>query len=555
MILELAAGGLLVADFFYHRWWGDHPKAFSNFADSIDVPQTEEGTPIGFVYGKVRITRPILAWMSTPEATPGAGTTAGKTKYSASMFFVLGMPFCGGTSTNRIHRIWQGDTVYSTSGTGTTWAGFANPPVALDQLDGNSEAEDVGRHLAFISFFTKTSDGDVTAYSAGAVEFLNGNPSQVMVDDASPYAVHNRAASRMSINEYERVLATGAGGPAALAAAEALRGEIPGYRGVMSMCLYRLDPDTGSGITVGGFTWGITPQLAPFSVECSSYKSDGGYPATGTQAQLGDDSNPINVIYDILTDPRKLGLSPSLIDLESFINAAATCYQDDLGFSTCFDARTPAREMIKEVLRHVDGVMFESQKTAKLKIKLIRPDFDYRSLFEINRSNCNELQNLAIGNMTEAPNKVDVLYKDRALGYIDAKQSYQNGANAVGQDGIERLEQIAFRGCTYAAQAASLAAREFASMIGSRIKLRAMMTRAAIDLEPGDPVRLSWNNPPISGLVFRVAGPPYHGKLGDGRVAIDLIQDYQYQYRQLAPQPPIDHPDIGHGISLGFGLR
>jgi hypothetical protein len=518
MILELLSGSLLVADFVYHRWFQDHPKDFSNFADSIDVPQTEEGTAIPHVYGKVRVTRPILAWMGTPEAIPGIGTLAGKTNYAASMFFVLGAPFAGGDSENHLHRLWQGDTLYS-----------ATTATKLSDLDGDGEFEDDNRRLAMVFFTATTSDGDITASSAGAVEFLNGKPTQVMANDGSPYTVHTRAGYRMSVAGVDR-------------------GEIPGYRGVLSMCLYGVAEHHGTD----NFRWGLTPQLGAISAEVSSYKTDGGYPGVGIYGRIGEDSNPMNVFYDIFV--HKLGLPPSLLDLDSLSIAATICYQEDLGFSCCFDSRMPARDMLKELMRHVDGVYFEDRKTGKVKVRLIRPDYDYRSLRHITRANCRKLENLAIGGLTDVPNKIDVVYKDRSRGYIDATMSAQNPANAAGQDGIERVEQRAYRGCTYAAQASALAARDLAFLSRSIIKCRALVLGEFGDIEPGEALRVTWTKPDID-LVFRVAGPPYFGKLGDGTIALDLIQDSQYQYRAFPPLPPIDHPDIGRGIVRGLGTR
>jgi hypothetical protein len=631
MILELAAGSLLAADFVYHRWWEDHPKDWSRYGDSIDIPQTEEGTPIPLIYGRVRVDRPILAWMGTPEAFESDFGGQPFISYAASMFFVIGVPFANGNSTNRIHRVWQGDTEYLNGG-----SPLAFGQVALDQLQGDGGLEENNR-LALIIYVAKavngtttTIDDPVTAYSAGAVEFLNGNPNQRLADDSSPYKVTTRAGERMCSNDRRtvafsddaieavdtgtntvtmtgHVYKTGDGPfdsnetmgtwPAgsdiyavkidantvgwAFTVANAFNGvlialtgtevgatissnadtkrcfsifpeDVKGYRGVLSALLYGVD---GIFANTSNFVWGLTPQLGAFSFEISSYKTDGGFPATGVLARLGDDSNPINVFYDIWTDPRKLGLSASLLDMDSLVDAAATCYQEDLGCSFCFDQRMPARDMLKEIMRHVDGVYFEDTKTGKIKINLIRANYDYRSLYEINESNCSDLQNLAIGGLADVPNKIEVLYKDRSKGYIDATASDQNMANAVGQDGVERKEQRAYAGCTYQAQAAAFASRDLAFLSQSTIKFRALMDRSAIDLEPGQAVRVSYPRYNISGLVFRVAGPPYHGKLSDGRIAIDCIIDSNYQYRAFPPQPPVPHPDIGRGLVLGFGMR
>lgn len=535
-ILELTAGALLAADFFYHRWFADDDEAKAqakaSFADSLDIPQTEEGSPIPYIYGKVRVTRPILAWHSTPSTIAGEeGSLAeGRTYFCASMFFLLGMPFADGDSTNRIHRVWQGDVEYQPALLGSTPPLVATP-VTLEELDGDGDKEDENRGVAFIAA-RKIADDELTFSSGGAVEFLNGNPNQTLTDSTAPYFGNTRAGVQM------RGVSSG--------------DDIPGYRGVMSAFFYEVVRD---GVDKTKFRWNIAPQLGPVSVEASSYKTDGGYPAVGVMGRSGEDSNPINALWDILTAKRKLGLPTSLLDVDSFGDAATTVYQESNGFSRCFDARMPAREMIREILRQVDGGIFEDPKTGKLKIKLVRPDYNYNDLPHITRQNCKAIENLSISTTEDVPNKILVRFRSRELGYLDDTAPAQNNANAVGQDGIERPETLDYLGVSNMANASRIAARELAALCRSVIKCRALVWRGFLDVGPLDAVRVTWSSPDLSGLVFRVAGPPYHGTLRDGVIALDLISDYQYQYRALPPQPPIDHPDIGSGISLGLGMR
>ena len=524
-VLELIAGGLIFADFVYHRLKEDE-EGTTNFADSITIPQTEEGGPEPYIYGKVRVTRPILAWHNTPTAYVDSGQ-----KYAVSMFFVLGASFADGDSTNRIHRMWQGDIEYGLVGHGVAIPPFA-AAVPLEELDGNGDFEDMNRGLGRVGY-TRL---DGTSVRPGAVEFLNGNPNQLLVEDV-PAA--DGAKTRVG---YQMITAT--------SDFVANAAKVTSYRGVLSAFLYNCD-ETGAHTR---FIYGDSPQLGPFNFEASSYKDNASYPATGSHARLGEDSNPINVIYDLMVAKRKLALATSRIDFPSFSRAAEVLAQESHGFSRYWDARIPAREMIREVLRQIDGVIFEDTATGKYKLKLVRSDHNYADLPHITRRNCRELQNLSIGGPTGAVNMVRVVYKNRARGYVDDSVIAQDTANAAGQDGEQREQVLHYPGITHAALASSVAYRELGWRSHDIIKCRALVNREFIDLGPGDAVRLSWTKPDISGTVFRVAGPPHHGKLTDNTIALDLISDNSYQYRSMPPRPPLPHPDIGNGLKPGLGL-
>jgi hypothetical protein len=93
----------------------------------------------------------------------------------------------------------------------------------------------------------------------------------------------------------------------------------------------------------------------------------------------------------------------------------------------------------------------------------------------------------------------------------------------------------------------TVAARELAARSRPITKLRAICDRTARNLMPGDPVKLTWTDPDIAGLIFRIADVD-RGTLADGKVAIDLISDNFYVWRNAAPQ----NVDLGN---LGVDTR
>ncbi len=78
------------------------------------------------------------------------------------------------------------------------------------------------------------------------------------------------------------------------------------------------------------------------------------------------------------------------------------------------------------------------------------------------------------------------------------------------------------------------------------MKFRALVDRSFVRVNPGDAIKVTWSGPDIAGLVFRVVAPPDRGTLENGTIALDLVQDAAYTYRQIAPLPPgLEHPDVG----------
>lgn len=529
MALWIAAAFTL-ARFAYYRWWAHDEKPR---APRIDVPQVEEGGAVPFVYGKTLVTRPVLAWHGKPVAFVGTGAVSGLTVYSMSMLWTLGIPFADGDSQNTLHRIWIGDRPYRAQAHVASPPDFAAAVSDLSFLDGNGGFEDANRQSA--SIVSAVQDADAGVYTSGAVEFLNGNPSQQLRDPTTPWAATTRAGLHMStptISGYAE------GTPNDVAPKNVI-----GFRGVLSAFLYGIPP---FGLDTVRFSYGLSPQMGAFRFEVSSNKSDGDYPATGRYSDIGDDANPINVIYDLLVGKYgKLGLSPSDIDMVSFAAAALTCYQEGHGFSRCFDERMSAHEMIGEVLRQIDGVIFEDPTTGTLKIKLVRADYDPARLPLIDRNN-GEIVDFVMGGRSGVPNKLTVTFCNRSKDYADDSVTVPDGANAAGQDGIEHTEALDFRGCSNITLATKIAGREFAAMTQPVMRCHVIVHRSMIDLRPGDAVRVQYKNPDING-VFRVARLD-HGELRNAGLGIDLISATDYVYRQL----PSQASDFGLGsVDLG----
>lgn len=501
MIPRLGRADFMFGQYIYHRIAEAEELLGRKETGEIDLPITEEGAPMPHIFGRCRVETPILAWNGPVTFDERA---ANVWDMHANQFFVLGRGFehvsVVSLASNRVHGMYAGDRKLSDGINGNTWS----------TRNGAGGHEQQVQSTALI-----TSDYSVV----GDAEFLAGFPNLQLVDGSGTSLTF--AADAMIDTGTSHTV-------------------IPGYRGMMSVLLFQ-DPE--------GFNHGRVNGLPSYQFEASSYQTH--HPQLGTYARVGDDSNPINVIHAILTSPHLMGLPESMLDMASFQTAQFTLHTESHGYSRFWNKRTEAREMLSDVLRQIDGLIYFEQRTGKSVVRLVRNDYDPLTIPEINRSNCVKLTNFSIGGRTNLINKVRVTYLARDSDYQQRSASAQNMANAVGQDGQVSEEVIDYPGCCRANQAAALAARELAHRSTPVVKCRALVQRSLLRVVPGDVVKLVWTNPDVAGAVFRVVGVD-RGTLEDGVIGLDLLLDNGYVHRNQTPQPP-DFGDVAvDGLDFGF---
>lgn len=488
MFIELAAGVFLLGDFVYHRIADDDE---GKAPKGLELPQTDEGIPLPMIFGRCRVRAPILVWHQDPIYSGG--------HLLADMYFVLGLGFKYGRVVNRIYNIWASDQK-ATSGPANTLSGLTG--------DGSFET------MASLQI---ARNGTTTA---NLVEFLNGKPTQELVDSSG---TAKTAIGQNMLNENTPRLPP-------LAPAPLTANEIPAYRGVLSVAL--------NHASEAGFDHGVGTQIPAYHFEVSSTFEETGAQPLGIHGTVGADANPITVLYEVLTGALgKLGLPTTMIDMTSFEAAKATLWQESHGYSRCFTERASAAEIITDVLRQIDGVLFQDHASGTLKIKLIRGDFDPHRIPEINKTNCIKLQNFAFGSRSDLINKVSISFPNRQLDYNDDIATAHNLANAVGQDGQVAEETIEYLGCCDPGNAKRLAARELAARSRPVLKCRAIVNRSLLRVNPGDAVKLVWTAPDIAGAIMRVAAVG-RGTLEDSAIGLDLISDFFYTWRSSTPVPP-----------------
>lgn len=484
--LVAAEGALFGLSWAYHKLTDEPKETPVPEREEFAIPITEPGSAIPHVFGRVRIRRPILAAHLPPTksyAIIGTSHEEGEPlDYGMNMFFVLGAGFPDGTQ--KLHVIWHGDLALVAEPPGST---------ALDELTGDGSFETP----AELQYLISNGGG----YIGGKVEFLNGNSAQLLVESTTPYNALTVAGENLAFI---------AGGGST----------IPGYRGVLSCMLYE---------AIGSDQWtiGRSPNIPAYSFEVSSY------PASPLYLQkIGDDDcNPADVIWRILTGGMgMLGLPAAWLDHASFLRAAETLHNEGHGYSRAITEHMSAQELLADVLKQIDAVLFVRPLTGLIEIKLIRYDYTASSLPTVNPDNCARLERFEAGGLVGLPNKIRVKFTDRAHDYAVGSAQTHSFVAAVGQSAQGAEMEKTYVGCMTQELADQLAARDLQSYGRPLTKCSAYVSRDLFENTcPGDVVKLQWPEYNVN-LLMRVGNVDRGGR-DENTMRLDLIQEYFNTHR------------------------
>jgi hypothetical protein len=273
--------------------------------------------------------------------------------------------------------------------------------------------------------------------------------------------------------------------------------------------------------------WGTTPYLKTFSLmaeRCPNGLGLGGdRHRIEVDGALGDDANPICHLYEVLTDDRfGLAIPASMIDLVSFRAAGDTVHGEGLGMSVVIDASADGLDLVQDIMRHVDGVLYSDPETAQLTLKLIRADYEISTLPVLDETNVISVK-LSRPTWDETKNVVKIQYTDRVEGHTPRVVQIQNLAN-VQMAGRLEVEEVAFHGLTNRAAAELVGGRVLRVLCFPLGQLEIVATRYAQRLRPGGAFVLNWPPLGISGLVCRT-GQPKPGEIRNNLITIDASED------------------------------
>ncbi|HEY1555828.1 MAG TPA: hypothetical protein VGF94_13410 [Kofleriaceae bacterium] len=212
---------MMAGEYAYHRWI-DPPAAMAPpKPQALQIAQTDEGVPIPYCYGTIRVDNPITIWVGNGSAVDG--TPFGVPfLYGIDLLWVIAVPPYNTPSF--IKRIWWGGTI-------------------VDAFDGEHGLFGPGT----ISSFTVSSGADGVG-PFGQIEFYDGSPTQNLGDPSTlAYQMMARSGADMTL--------------------------CPGYRNQIVVAL-SLSPTPALG-TYGAYL-GAVPQIPQISFEvvCANDTND-----------------------------------------------------------------------------------------------------------------------------------------------------------------------------------------------------------------------------------------------------------------------------------------
>jgi hypothetical protein len=198
-------------------------------------------------------------------------------------------------------------------------------------------------------------------------------------------------------------------------------------------------------------------------------------------------------------------------------------YNEGLGMSLIVQAAITGKDLLEEVMRVADGVLYQDPATSQIVAKLIRQDYTVASLPIFDESCITSLSNFQKTTWENTFNQCRVTFKDRNNNYDDSVAITQDFANINFQQRVKSTE-INVPGCPLATTASVLASRQLSLLNVPLYKCDLKVNRKAQDLRPGSVFVLNWKPFNISNMVMRVTKIDF-GELTSNEIKISCVQD------------------------------
>ncbi len=301
---------------------------------------------------------------------------------------------------------------------------------------------------------------------------------------------------------------------------------------------------------------GESPSIGPYVWRCSRFPDNLGLTGNGhivrgtagTPTGIEDgDANPAEVLYEIMTN-KTFGLEfePAQLNFTSFQDAGNTLATENNGWSQVIDNKIQAIDLIKEVLRQIDAVLFEDS-AGTFTLRLVRDDYVLASQPLFDESNIIEVERFTRSAWSQTQNDIAIAFFNREENYIETTALAQDTANVRIQGAVLRADET-FPGVKHPDTANEIAARELRTLSFPTANVQLVCNREAAGLIPGDVIRFSWKDLGLVDFPLRILDVA-QGTLQDGAVTLTTVQDIfesaETQTLMGSPQPsgwtPLDN--------------
>jgi hypothetical protein len=214
------------------------------------------------------------------------------------------------------------------------------------------------------------------------------------------------------------------------------------------------------------------------------------------------DANPAHMIYECLVNTLwGRGVSPSLIDTDSFLAAAQTLHGEKFGLSIQWTQQAMIEQYIEEILDHIQAALFANPRTGLLELKLFRFDYDIDTLPILTPSN-SRVEKFQRKTWSETINEITVSWTNPE-NEQEETLSYQDDANYAIQGEIVP-ETRNYYGIRNRALASRVCARDIQSAAQPLATATLKASRAFWEVNPGTVLKMQSPEDNVSLLVVRV---------------------------------------------------
>lgn len=278
---------------------------------------------------------------------------------------------------------------------------------------------------------------------------------------------------------------------------------------------------------------GETASLRKMAFVLENYTNALGLPNNG---RIGDDMNPAEAIYQIMTDTwRGMGLDPAIINVPQLQAIGNVLFNEGNGCSVIVTAESNGTQLIQEIFRQIDAIAYQDPNNGQINFVLIRDDYDVETLPVYDELDVLRVVNFSRSGWDEVVAQVKVTFPQR---------DRESDAVAISQDmatvamiGRLRSTTISMPFVYDKTLAANIASRERAQLSVPLFRITLEMNRNAYGLRPGSVFKLDWPEYGFSGLVLRVQEFDL-GSLLDGKIIVKCLQDsFSLATTVFAPPP------------------
>lgn len=269
---------------------------------------------------------------------------------------------------------------------------------------------------------------------------------------------------------------------------------------------------------------GESPTMRKMAFDVCVYTtSAAGYMTDADNAKIGDDINPAEALFEILTSEwRGLNIPTSLIDTASFGDVADTLAGESLGISVIVSGAQNGKKVVSEILRTIDGIMYQDPTTGKFVLKLIRDDYTAGDLTLYDEGDIINVRSLSKTAWEDVVSEVKVSF---------ASREKEDGKIALAQDmavanmlGRRRTTTVSYPFVYDPNVANNIAARELSQLSVPLLKFQLEMTRTAYAIKPGDVFKVTWPEYGLSEVIVR-ASTYDTGELLNNKIVIECTED------------------------------